>query len=319
MRSMRPPARKSGPTTRTSTAAGRAMPAVMPSTADSRRSTGSCTSVRLDGWLHAIDARTGQLMWKVDTLVGRDERTPYTITGAPQLAGDLIVIGNGGADFAARAAMSLRTTARAGRCAGAFTPCRAIRPKARRISRISRRRSRPGIPSIPGPPAAAARSGTAWPTTRRSSSSTSAPRTRRPTTCISAAAAAAMSSTPPRSSPFMPATARWPGITRPRRRSVGFRQHPEARAGGRRSRRAAPARAHAGREERLLLRARPANGELLSAHNFAYRELDPRHRSEDRAADRRSARRLRSRTRAGVSLGGRRAQLAAHGLRPRAG
>jgi quinohemoprotein ethanol dehydrogenase len=54
----------------------------------------------LDGWLHAIDARTGRLVWKVDTLVGRDERKPYTITGAPQLAGDLVVIGNGGADFA---------------------------------------------------------------------------------------------------------------------------------------------------------------------------------------------------------------------------
>ena len=54
----------------------------------------------IDGWLHALDARTGRLVWKVDTLVGRDERKPYTITGAPQLAGDLVVIGNGGADFA---------------------------------------------------------------------------------------------------------------------------------------------------------------------------------------------------------------------------
>ena len=54
----------------------------------------------IDGWLHAIDARTGRLVWKVDTLVGRDQHKPYTITGAPQLAGDLVVIGNGGADFA---------------------------------------------------------------------------------------------------------------------------------------------------------------------------------------------------------------------------
>jgi quinohemoprotein ethanol dehydrogenase len=54
----------------------------------------------LDGWLHAIDARTGQLVWKVDTVLGRNERKPYTLTGAPLLAGDLIVIGNGGADFA---------------------------------------------------------------------------------------------------------------------------------------------------------------------------------------------------------------------------
>src|SRR5258707_1293841 len=54
----------------------------------------------LDGWLHAIDARTGQLVWKVDTLIGRGERKPYTVTGAPLLAGGLIIIGNAGADFA---------------------------------------------------------------------------------------------------------------------------------------------------------------------------------------------------------------------------
>jgi quinohemoprotein ethanol dehydrogenase len=54
----------------------------------------------LDGWLHALDARTGQLVWKVDTLIGRSEHKPYTVTGAPLLAGDLIIIGNAGADFA---------------------------------------------------------------------------------------------------------------------------------------------------------------------------------------------------------------------------
>jgi quinohemoprotein ethanol dehydrogenase len=54
----------------------------------------------LDGWLHALDAHTGQLAWKVDTLIGRRERKPYTLTGAPLLAGDLVIIGNGGADFA---------------------------------------------------------------------------------------------------------------------------------------------------------------------------------------------------------------------------
>jgi quinohemoprotein ethanol dehydrogenase len=54
----------------------------------------------LDGWLHAIDAATGRRLWKVDTLVGRSTKKPYTITGAPLLAGDLVVIGNGGGDFA---------------------------------------------------------------------------------------------------------------------------------------------------------------------------------------------------------------------------
>jgi quinohemoprotein ethanol dehydrogenase len=54
----------------------------------------------LDGYLHAIDARTGKRIWRVDTL---PERGPggfhYFVTGAPLLAGDVIVIGNGGADF----------------------------------------------------------------------------------------------------------------------------------------------------------------------------------------------------------------------------
>jgi quinohemoprotein ethanol dehydrogenase len=54
----------------------------------------------LDGWLHAIDARNGQRLWKVDTLIGRGEHKPYTLSGAPLLAGDAIIIGNGGGDFA---------------------------------------------------------------------------------------------------------------------------------------------------------------------------------------------------------------------------
>ena len=54
----------------------------------------------LDGWLHAIDARTGARIWKVDTLIGRHERKPYTLTGSPLLAGDLVVVGTAGGDFA---------------------------------------------------------------------------------------------------------------------------------------------------------------------------------------------------------------------------
>jgi quinohemoprotein ethanol dehydrogenase len=54
----------------------------------------------LDGWLHALDARTGALVWKVDTLLGRNERTPYTFSGVPLLAGNLIIAGNAGGDFA---------------------------------------------------------------------------------------------------------------------------------------------------------------------------------------------------------------------------
>jgi quinohemoprotein ethanol dehydrogenase len=54
----------------------------------------------LDGYLHALDAATGHLIWKTDTLEARGSRDfHYFITGAPLIAGDLVVIGNGGADF----------------------------------------------------------------------------------------------------------------------------------------------------------------------------------------------------------------------------
>jgi len=53
----------------------------------------------LDGYLHAIDAATGKRIWKVDTLIGRARHVPYTITGAPLIAGGVVVIGNAGSDF----------------------------------------------------------------------------------------------------------------------------------------------------------------------------------------------------------------------------
>jgi quinohemoprotein ethanol dehydrogenase len=54
----------------------------------------------VDGFLHAIDAATGKRVWKADTLPARGPADfHYAVTGAPLLAGDLIVIGNGGADF----------------------------------------------------------------------------------------------------------------------------------------------------------------------------------------------------------------------------
>jgi quinohemoprotein ethanol dehydrogenase len=54
----------------------------------------------VDGYLHAIDAKTGRRVWRVDTLPNRGGRAfHYFVTGAPVLAGDAIVIGNGGSDF----------------------------------------------------------------------------------------------------------------------------------------------------------------------------------------------------------------------------
>lgn len=46
--------------------------------------------------LIAIDAATGTKRWEVNTLVDRGE--PYVCTGAPQLMGELVAVGNAGAD-----------------------------------------------------------------------------------------------------------------------------------------------------------------------------------------------------------------------------
>jgi quinohemoprotein ethanol dehydrogenase len=54
----------------------------------------------IDGWLHALDAKTGRLLWKRDTITDRSRG--YSVTGAPQVAGKVVVIGNGGAEFDAR-------------------------------------------------------------------------------------------------------------------------------------------------------------------------------------------------------------------------
>ncbi len=54
----------------------------------------------VDGYLHCIDARSGQRIWRSDTLPARGPTDfHYAVTGAPVLAGDVIAIGNGGSDF----------------------------------------------------------------------------------------------------------------------------------------------------------------------------------------------------------------------------
>lgn len=53
----------------------------------------------LDGRLIALDAKTGKVLWQVQTT---EQGKPYTITGAPRIAGDLVLIGNGGAEFGVR-------------------------------------------------------------------------------------------------------------------------------------------------------------------------------------------------------------------------
>jgi quinohemoprotein ethanol dehydrogenase len=57
----------------------------------------------LDGRLIALDAKTGKEVWETLTI---DRRFRYTITGAPRVVKDLVVIGNGGAEMSVRGYVS---------------------------------------------------------------------------------------------------------------------------------------------------------------------------------------------------------------------
>ena len=57
----------------------------------------------LDGRLIAVDAKTGAEIWQTDTKI---EGQPLSITGAPRMAGNLVVIGNSGGDVGSRGYMS---------------------------------------------------------------------------------------------------------------------------------------------------------------------------------------------------------------------
>lgn len=57
----------------------------------------------LDGRLAALDAATGRPLWETVTV---DQAQPYTITGAPRVAGGKVVIGNGGAEYGVRGYVS---------------------------------------------------------------------------------------------------------------------------------------------------------------------------------------------------------------------
>lgn len=60
---------------------------------------GHVYSATLDGRLLALDAGTGELVWEMLTT---DQQKSYTITGAPRIIGDKIIIGNGGAEYGVR-------------------------------------------------------------------------------------------------------------------------------------------------------------------------------------------------------------------------
>jgi quinohemoprotein ethanol dehydrogenase len=57
----------------------------------------------LDGRLIALDAATGKLLWETLTI---DRNFRYTITGAPRVVKDKVIIGNGGGEFGVRGYVS---------------------------------------------------------------------------------------------------------------------------------------------------------------------------------------------------------------------
>jgi quinohemoprotein ethanol dehydrogenase len=58
----------------------------------------------LDGMMYALDAKTGKVVWKTDAVA--DHARGYHSTGAPEVAGDVVVIGNGGAEYDVRGYVS---------------------------------------------------------------------------------------------------------------------------------------------------------------------------------------------------------------------
>jgi quinohemoprotein ethanol dehydrogenase len=57
-----------------------------------------------EGILYALDAKDGKVLWQQDTFI--DKARAYSITGSPQVAGSVVVIGNGGAEFDSRGYVS---------------------------------------------------------------------------------------------------------------------------------------------------------------------------------------------------------------------
>ncbi len=60
--------------------------------------------VALDGIMYALDQKTGKVVWKTDTVA--DRARGDTSTGAPEVAGDVVVIGNSGAEYDVRGTVS---------------------------------------------------------------------------------------------------------------------------------------------------------------------------------------------------------------------
>jgi quinohemoprotein ethanol dehydrogenase len=57
-----------------------------------------------DGILYALDAARGKVLWQADTIT--DKKIGYSVSGAPEVAGHVVVIGNSGGEYDARGYVS---------------------------------------------------------------------------------------------------------------------------------------------------------------------------------------------------------------------
>ncbi len=80
--------------------------------------------VALDGMMYALDAKTGAVVWKADSI--EDHKRGDNSTGAPEIAGNVVIIGNAGAEYGhARRRHRVRYRQRQ---AGVALPCRPSDP-----------------------------------------------------------------------------------------------------------------------------------------------------------------------------------------------
>ena len=116
----------------------------------------------LDGRLVALDRADGSLVWTVQTTPPGSD---YTITGAPRVIGNSVVIGNGGAEYGVRGYVTAYDTRVRGPTMA--HPHRPREPRRRLRERGNARRGRDLDGRVVGRRAAAGPSGTRWWWTRR--------------------------------------------------------------------------------------------------------------------------------------------------------
>jgi quinohemoprotein ethanol dehydrogenase len=137
----------------------------------------------LDGWLYALDAKSGKVAWKVDTIT--DHTRGYTITARLKWRAIWPSSAMPGPNTT-RAAMSPPMIWRAGGRSGGSSPSRTIPNWARRKPPSWSRPPRPGRPTAAGTSAVAVRHGTPSTMMRVSTPSSSASAMAAPTTSCAA-------------------------------------------------------------------------------------------------------------------------------------